>query len=210
MTKYENILKEMEHELEDFDKNSDKINNGYTYEKSFKAIVQKYEEKLLQTSMGDIPKSRNQKLSIQTSIGEIIVKKGHVMSQCPMGFRISPYLQEHMCRLGLKLVFEEASEELEALVNISIDAKQIERVCHCYGDLVDRIDWQEAYTDGIQLKLTYKNDEPVYVMADGSMILTREEKWKEIKLGRIFSEGSHVEELSKTEGLSQIRFIVHI
>ena len=35
--------------------------------------------------------------------------------------------------------------------------------------------------------------EPVYVMIDGSMIYTREEGWKEIKLGRIHARGQVTE-----------------
>lgn len=38
-------------------------------------------------------------------------------------------------------------------------------------------------------------------MADGSMLLTREEKWKEIKLGRIFSEKQYVPGVSKDRGV---------
>jgi hypothetical protein len=97
-----------------------------------------------------------------------------------------------MTRLGSKLVFEEASEEVEKLLGIDMSAKQTERVCHYYGDLLEQIEWREAYSDGIQLKLQFKPQEEVYVMLDGSMLLTREEKWREIKLGRIFTSGSMV------------------
>ena len=34
------------------------------------------------------------------------------MSQTPMGFKISAVLQESLCRLGSKLTFREASEEI--------------------------------------------------------------------------------------------------
>lgn len=79
-----------------------------------------------------------------------------------------------MAKIGSKLVFEEANEELESLVGISMNAKQIERVCHYYGDTT-------------------------YAMIDGSMLFAREEKWKEIKLGRVFSSSSMIR-LSKDRG----------
>ena len=105
-----------------------------------------------------------------------------------------------MTRLGSKLVFEEASEELELLLNIDMNAKQIERVCHYYGEMIEQIEWREAYSDGIQLKLDFRQDDVIYVMLDGSMIFTREDKWREIKLGRIFTSDSMVQ-TSKNRGM---------
>lgn len=116
-----------------------------------------------------------------------------------MGFKISPVLQESMCRLGSKLPFEEASEELSELLNLRINAKQIERLSHKYGDQLAQVDWEVAHQDGVQLKIA--ENEQVYCMADGSMLLTREEGWKEIKLGRIFSQKQHIEGISKDRGM---------
>jgi hypothetical protein len=123
------------------------------------------------------------------------------MSQCPMGFKISPVLQEHMCRLGTKLTFEEASEELTRLLGVEVNAKQIERICHCYGEQIEQIDWKEVYSDCAQLKFPKGKQDPVYVMADGSMILTRDEKWKEVKLGRVFSSSAHIKGVSKDRSM---------
>lgn len=122
------------------------------------------------------------------------------MCQSPGGFQISPLLQEHMTRLGSKLVFEEANEEIELLIGVDMNAKQIERVCHFYGELIEQIEWREAYSDGIRLKLKLKPNDVTYIMVDGSMLLTREEKWKEIKLGRIFTSSS-MTTLSKNRGV---------
>ena len=123
------------------------------------------------------------------------------MNQAPMGFKISPFLQEHMCRSGSKLTFEEAADELSRLLRLDINAKQVERLCHCYGEKLDEIDWREAYSDAVQLKMDYPQGAPVYFMVDGSMVLTREEKWKEVKLGRIFSGSANVKEISKGRGI---------
>ena len=102
--------------------------------------------------------------------------------------------------MGSKLVFEESSEELNLLLGIEMNAKQIERVCHHYGDLLEQIQWNEAYSDGVQLKLRFKPEEDIYVMLDGSMLFTREEKWKEIKLGRVFTSSS-MTQISKDRGV---------
>jgi len=136
---------------------------------------------------------------VTSTFGKVTLAKSSPLCQCPGGFKISPLLQEHMTRVGSKLVFEEASEEIESLVGVAVNAKQIERVCHFYGDLIEQIEWGEAHSDGIQLKLTLKPDDITYVMVDGSMLFTREEKWKEIKLGRIFTSSSMVQ-TSKDRG----------
>lgn len=123
------------------------------------------------------------------------------MSHSPMGFKISPVLQEHICRLGSKLTFDEAASELSILLRIDINAKQVERLCHCYGQELDNIDWSESYSDSIQMKFNFSKSAPLYCMADGSMLLTREDKWKEVKLGRVFSGDSQIDEISKNRGM---------
>jgi hypothetical protein len=103
--------------------------------------------------------------------------------------------------MGSKLPFEEAADELSKLLRIEINAKQVERLCHCYGEELEKIDWREAYSDGVQLKISYPERLPVYCMVDGSMLLTREDGWKEIKLGRAFSGASNIKGVSKDRGV---------
>jgi len=118
-----------------------------------------------------------------------------------MGFKISPLLQEHMCRIGSKMPFDDASEELTSLLRIEVSSKQIERLCHKYGEQIAQVDWEKAHRDGVQLKIIENKSTPIYCMADGSMLLTREESWKEIKLGRIFSENVHISDISKERNM---------
>jgi len=74
---YKDILEEMNQELEKFSKESSKL-SGYEYEKNFRAIVTQYEQRLFQASIGEIPKSRNEKLVIKSSFGEVSVKKNNL------------------------------------------------------------------------------------------------------------------------------------
>ena len=90
-----------------------------------------------------------------------------------------------MCYLGQELVYEDASETLERLLGIETNAKQIERVCHHYGEVLEKQKQNEIAAGGSAPKIT--DGKKYYAMMDGSMILTREEGWKEIKLARIFS-----------------------
>lgn len=71
---YENILLEMNKELNAFSKISDNM-NGYQYESKFRAITDKYNQELFQASQGKVGKSKNGRHKVQTSFGEIVVKK---------------------------------------------------------------------------------------------------------------------------------------
>jgi hypothetical protein len=101
---------------------------------------------------------------------------------------ISSYCQETMCYVGQNLVFEEASNVINNLTGSSVNAKQIERICHLYGGLLERENQQRI--ENIQYREYSAADTKSlhYVMADGAMFSTREkdEPWKEIKLARIF------------------------
>jgi len=198
-TNFDSLFDEFKKEVEEFSQDNGNRTNLYDFEKNFRDIVQKYEQKIFQDSLGEVAKSKNKKKTIKSTFGKVEVSKESVLCQSPGGFQISPLLQEHMTRLGSKLVFEEANEEIELLIGIDMNAKQIERVCHFYGELIEQIEWREAYSDGIQLKLKLKPHDVTYIMVDGSMLLTREEKWKEIKLGRIFTSSS-MTTLSKNRG----------
>lgn len=198
-TNLQKIADEMVLKIEKFIKNN-KSTGSYDYEKGISSILHEANHQIFQASIGEIPKGINSKVSVKTTLGEIIVPKGHAMSSRPMGFHISPCLQEHICRLGSKLVFAEASEEFWQFLELDISDKQIERVCHCYGEKIDEIDWNNAYSDSVQMKINHQNKEPVYAMVDGSMLLTREDSWKEIKVGRLFG-GNSIIGISKNRTL---------
>ena len=87
-----------------------------------------------------------------------------------------------MLYVGQGAVYEEGSELLAELVGVEVSGKQIERLCHYFGELLGEREEPESSLPG---------EDAVYGMVDGSMILTREEGWKEIKLGRLFSASDH-------------------
>jgi hypothetical protein len=84
-------------------------------------------------------------------------------------------------------VFEETEETLRTFLGISVSAKQIQRISEHYGQKLEG-------TDGAQEvpAVPTAKGEPVYIAVDGSMILTREDGWREAKLGRIYAGGSRV------------------
>ena len=188
--------------LEDLSKGITKDSSSYQFEDSLNIVLQEFGQLVFQSLVGNIPKSKNDRITILTSKGNVCFPKSHPLAIAPGGFKISPYLQEHLCRAGTKLTFDEASEEVTKLIGVEVNAKQIERLCHHYGDLLGQVDWKQAYNEAIQLRLPLK-DEVTYAMMDGSMILTREKdnSWKEVKLCRTFQSSDRVEDISKDRNL---------
>lgn len=128
------------------------------------------------------------------------------MSNCAYGFQMSRYLQERACYVGQSQVYEESSEQLKELLGVEISGKQIERVCHCYGKLLKNSEALESKGN----KLEAQESQKVYGMADGSMVFTREEGWKEVKLGRLFTEQSHQAVSKKRHRITESVYTAHL
>ncbi len=119
-----------------------------------------------------------------TSFGKVDVAKEHCLTFTDTPFSSSPYMQELSCYAGQHAVFEEASQLLKFIGDVETTAKQIERICHYHGQQLENTIEREIATGSDK---TYPNpSDRYYVMIDGSMYLTREDKWKEMKLGKIF------------------------
>jgi hypothetical protein len=101
-----------------------------------------------------------------------------------------------MCLLAQDCVFDEAEKMLEGLPGISVPSRQIQRVSEHYGGKLEG----KGEERDIPV-VPAAQGKPVYIAVDGSMILTREDGWKEAKLGRIYSESSRV---AVQEGRTQV------
>lgn len=122
--------------------------------------------------------------------GKIEIAREHVYSRGLHGYQVSPYMQEKMVYVAQMNCYEESGEVLEKLLGVSVNTMQIHPIANCYGDLTER-EILEAQTKPQERKLAkVKKGEVVYAQADGSMIFTREEGWKEVKVGRIFKSSS--------------------
>lgn len=73
---------------------------------------------------------------------------------------------------------------LRELLGVAVSAKQIERLCHYFGARL------EETAEGFEQQ-AWSGSGPVYGMVDGSMVLTRQAGWREIKLGRLFAAAAH-------------------
>lgn len=122
--------------------------------------------------------------------GKIEIAKSHHFSDAVNGFQISPYMQEKMVYAGQSDCYAESQQIVSKYLLVGVSLTQMQRVTNRYGSLLEAERQKEKLTrDRPQLT----PEEIVYVQADGGMIFTREEGWKEVKVGRIFKESDCLE-----------------
>ena len=139
-----------------------------------------------------------------------MLAKTHLLAQSPTTMSISSYAQETMCYIGQLLVFEEASEVINNFTGAGFNAKQIERVCHRYGECVEQEQLKDIEVHGYEEVSPKEQNELHYVSVDGSMYLTREEGWKEIKLGRIFKDRNRARPSKDRGELIGSTYVAHL
>jgi hypothetical protein len=123
-----------------------------------------------------------------------------MMNQAPAGFKISPYLQELALQVGQEFPFQQASEWLVRLAGAEVDAKQIERLAHHYGQQLEQ---QPAPVAGDDASLHY-------CMMDGGMVLTRPKQWREMKVGRIVKAADIKMLTEKRKQINQSIYVAHL
>ncbi|WP_445735103.1 UPF0236 family transposase-like protein [Yeosuana sp.] len=123
---------------------------------------------------------------------------------------ISSYAQETMCYVGQYLVFEEAEELINNFTGADFNAKQIERVCHRYGQSMEEEDLHNIKVNCYEEIPPAQAGRLHYISVDGSMYLTREEGWKEIKLGRIFEQQDIVRTSKTRTVLTNSQYVAHL
>jgi len=136
------------------------------------------------------------------------LKKGHVLQSKYSGFSISPRLQQLMCLTGQSLVFSEASKVILDFLNVDVSAMQIQRVCKYYGEILSSL-VKKNELDYIPKLNHVKKEDKVYVMVDGSMLFTNQ-KWKEIKLGRVFAESKVIPLSDKRSEITESVYVSHM
>lgn len=117
-------------------------------------------------------------------------------------------MQEQMCYMGQQMVFQEGADSFQRFMGVDINAKQIERICHHYGERIEQIQKQAIKHGGKDKKIKIKD--PYYAMLDGGMLLTREEKWKEMKLARIFRTNEAVEVSKNRRYIANSLYVAHL
>lgn len=122
----------------------------------------------------------------------------------PEGRRVSPLLGEKLVYIGQLDSYEKGSEIAEKLLGLEVSDSKIYRLTDGIGSRA--VEWQEEEQEQPHVN----PEEVVYGQMDGSMILTREYSWKEVKLGRIFSASSLYEENEHRNWLKESEYVAHL
>lgn len=113
-------------------------------------------------------------------------------------------MEEKIVYVGQMDCYENCSEVLEKLAGVEVGATQVYRVTDSYGKGVETL-------VNVERTLTpLKQDEVLYSEVDGSMLLTREESWKEVKVGRIFKSSDCIHPGSKQGWISNSQYTAHL
>ena len=110
----------------------------------------------------------------------------HIFSEVVNGFRVSPYMQDHILFFAQTTSFESAAKLLERALRVKASDTMAYRMVQAYGPLVS--------SDLVQpvVEPTFPKAERIYAMGDGSMLFT-DDGWQEVKAGRVFSHDVRIE-----------------
>ena len=100
--------------------------------------------------------------------------------------------------------YERSNEILRQFINVEVSVSQVYLVTDCYGRQAE----QEVNVS--RALEPVKKDEVLYVQADGSMILTRDEGWKEVKVGRMFTSGACIDPNGKSGWIRHSQYVAHL
>jgi hypothetical protein len=100
--------------------------------------------------------------------------------------------------------YENCAEVLDKLAGVKVGATQIYRLTDLYGKAV------EVVVNAERTLTPLKPNEVLYSEVDGSMLLTREEGWKEVKVGRIFKSSDCIHAGSKQGWISNSQYAAYL
>ncbi|MCO5238020.1 MAG: UPF0236 family protein [Chitinophagaceae bacterium] len=93
---------------------------------------------------------------------------------------------------------------MKKFIDVQVSSTQVYLVTDCYGKLAEKQVNESRSLEPV------KKDEVLYVQADGSMILTRDEGWKEVKVGRMFTSGSCIDPNGKSGWIRHSQYVAHL
>lgn len=113
-------------------------------------------------------------------------------------------MQELMVYAGQLDSYEKCNEVIKEFTGVAVSTTQVYRVTDLYGEEIGK-------TVNEQPTLTpLKKDEVLYAQADGSMLLTREDGWKEVKVGRFFKSNDCIHAGGKKGWISNSQYVAHL
>jgi len=108
--------------------------------------------------------------------------------------------------IGQLECYEKGSEISKELLDVEVSDSTIYRMTDDIGSQIGPIiDDSET-----RKEIKAESAEKIYVQCDGSMLLTREEGWKEVKLGRIFKSSSILPQDTNRQWIRESEYVAHL
>lgn len=145
------------------------------------------------------------KKKLRTTLGEIAIANIHPFSRGNHGFQISALLQELMVYCGTLDCYGRCQEIMAKFLQVEVSETQVYRLTDVYGEQV-----------GETVDFTRRTEPPLpasdtlYVEADASMILTREQGFKEVKVGRLFKASDCLHAEGKPGIITHSQYLTHL
>ena len=118
-------------------------------------------------------------------------------------------MTETLCYIGQSKVYAEGAETMQRLTGVNVSDKQIERVCHYYGERLEETQQRQISEEGARMG-TPADSKPHYLMVDASLLFTREERWKEMKLCRMFPAQDCIPISKNRHCITTSRYVAHL
>jgi hypothetical protein len=142
---------------------------------------------------------------LTTTLGRITISNAMEFSKGNNGFQISALLQELMVYAGEMDCYERCNEIIGKFLSVEVSDTQVYRLTNVYGEQIGKT---TDFTQRSQPPL--QQQETLYVEADASMILTREQGWKEVKVGRIFKSSDCIHPDGKPGCITHSQYLAHL
>lgn len=137
-------------------------------------------------------------------MGELHIAKTHPFSASVNGFSISPRMQTLMTYAGQLDSYEKSSDVLKEMLHLEVSETQLYRVTDFYGESV------AATVNEDPVLSPLRDGDVLYAEVDGSMILTREEGWSEVKVGRMFKSSDCLHPEGKPGCIRHSQYMAHL
>lgn len=134
----------------------------------------------------------------------IEINKSHMFHQCLELSSVSPYFQELLVYMGQHSCYEQGCEVIEKLLRVEVNAMQLQRLTTMYGERVT------ALLEETTAALPVDRQQVIYAEIDGGMLLTREQGWQEVKLGRVFSSQACYQQSDGQAGIRASEYTAHL
>lgn len=109
-----------------------------------------------------------------------------------------------MIYVGQVSCYEKCPEILEKTMGVAVGHSQIQRIADIYGAEVGKD------ISATRTLPPLDSGEALYVEVDGSMIFTRDEDWKEVKVGRIFKSSDCIDPNGKQSWIRHSQYLAYL